>query len=183
MTIRPVFGIGLACAVITAISAPALAGERLLSEMRIGALTSVEKDRESGGFVQGMLLADPFGHDSAEGWSRLALPRLHVGTDIATGDGVNQIYAGFSWTADLGERLFLEAGFGGALHDGRLSQDGTPGPKLGCRALFHEYLAAGLDLDSNWRIVANIGHSSHADLCDGPNNGLTRAGLLVGYKF
>jgi hypothetical protein len=31
--------------------------------------------------------------------------------------------------------------------------------------------------------MAQVAHSSHANLCDGPNGGMTRAGLLVGYKF
>ncbi|MGO6684000.1 acyloxyacyl hydrolase, partial [Rhizobium leguminosarum] len=26
-------------------------------------------------------------------------------------------------------------------------------------------------------------HSSHANLCDRPNDGMTRAGLQIGYKF
>jgi hypothetical protein len=32
-------------------------------------------------------------------------------------------------------------------------------------------------------LMAEIAHSSNANLCDGPNDGMTRAGLQVGYKF
>ncbi|CAN7515821.1 acyloxyacyl hydrolase [Pararhizobium sp. LjRoot238] len=33
------------------------------------------------------------------------------------------------------------------------------------------------------QILATADHSSHADLCDGPNDGLSHAGLAIGYKF
>ena len=76
----------------------------------------------------------------------------------------------------------MEAGIGGSLNDGKLEEDGMPGPKLGSALLFHEYAALGLNLDRNWRVIANIEHSSNANLAD-PNDGLSRAGVLVGYKF
>lgn len=183
MTLRTFSGFCFASAIILTTTVPALAQDGLIDEVRLGALGSIEKDAEDGAFVHGMVFADPFGHDTAQGWEKLALPRLHLGGEVSTRGEANQIYAGFSWTADLTDRMFLEAGFGGAIHDGTLDEDGTPGPKLGCRALFHEYVAAGFNLDSHWRVVANVGHSSHANLCDGPNNGLSRAGVQIGYKF
>ncbi len=156
----------------------------IFDEVRFGAVRSIElhDNEEDGAFVTGMVLLDPFGRGEASGWQSIALPRIHVGGDISTAGETNQIYTGLSWTADLGDVFFLEAGIGGTLHDGKLDEDGTPGPKLGSRALFHEYAALGVNIDANWRIMAEVEHSSNANFAD-PNDGLSRAGVLIGYKF
>jgi hypothetical protein len=90
--------------------------------------------------------------------------------------------SGGTWTVNFNEKIFAEAGFGGVWHTGELDQN-DDGPALGCRLLFHEYLGAGYNITQHWNVVAQVAHSSHANLCDGPNNGMTRAGLQVGYKF
>ncbi|MCJ8518189.1 hypothetical protein ABID21_000915 [Pseudorhizobium tarimense] len=160
---------------------------RIFDEARFGVLTSIDHsgaNKEDGYFITGMLLFDPWGYTEAQGFDRLLRPRIHVGGTVATEDEANQIYAGFSWTANVTDRFFLELGFGGTLHDGDLDvSDGGDGPELGCRALFHEYVAAGLNVTEKWSVIAHLEHSSHANLCDGPNNGLSRGGLMVGYKF
>ena len=38
-------------------------------------------------------------------------------------------------------------------------------------------------MTAKYDLMAQIAHSSHANLCDGPNDGMKRAGLQVGYKF
>lgn len=153
-----------------------------IDEARFGSLMSVED--EDGAFVTGVLFFDPWGHNDVRGVEKLARPRIHVGGALSTAGEVNQIYAGFSWTANVTERFFLEVGIGGTLHDGDLNNsDGGDGPTLGCRALFHEYAAAGYNVTDNWSVIAQVEHSSHAELCNGSNNGLSRAGLLVSYRF
>lgn len=163
----------------TAATAPAF------DEARLGVLTSIdEANEDDGAFVTGVLFFDPWGHSQAQGLDKLMRPRIHLGGTVATDDEPNQVFAGLSWTADLNERFFLELGLGGTLHDGDLdSSDGGDGPMLGCRALFREYVAAGFRLTENWNVVAQMEHSSHAKLCDGPNEGLSRAGVMVGYRF
>nr|CAD6414546.1 acyloxyacyl hydrolase [Rhizobium sp. Q54] len=172
----------LAAPVVAIDAAPPEQPGSIFNEARFGSLVSIED--EDGAFVTGLVLFDPWGHEQAQGWDKLLRPRLHVGATISTADEANQVYAGFSWTANVTDRFFLELGFGGTLHDGDLDpSDGGDSPKLGCRALFHEYAAAGYNVTESWSIIAQIEHSSHAELCDGPNNGLSRAGILVGYKF
>lgn len=178
-------GLSLLCLMLGA--SPCLAGADhplAFDELRFGASASIERadNREEGVFLRGMVLFDPLGQASSDGWRRAMTPRFHIGADLPTAGATSQIYAGFSWTLDLTEIVFVEAGFGGALHDGKLSEDGTPGPKLGSAVLFHEYAAIGVNLAPNWRIIADIAHSSNANLAD-PNDGLSRAGLLIGYKF
>lgn len=169
------------------VTRPAHAEESIFDEMRFGATVPVAegRHRESGLFPSFTVFFDPFGADSANGLAEKILrPRIHAGASIATSsDGVNQIYGGFTWNADLTERFFVELGAGATVHDGNLDADGSNGPRLGCRLLFREYAAAGYRFDANWSLSATIEHNSHANLCDGPNGGLTRAGLMLGYAF
>lgn len=163
-----------------------LAQEPIFDEARFGTLVSIDKtytNDEKGAFINGMVFFDPWDHDNTPGWRKLIRPRIHVGGDISTAGEANQIYAGFSWTANLTDRFFLEAGFGGSLNDAKRKPDGGRGPFVGCNTLFHEYVAAGVNLDNNWRIIAMAEHSSHANLCGSTNNGLSRGGVMLGYKF
>jgi hypothetical protein len=164
---------------------PAHAGEQIFDELRFGASASVQGggEREDGLFPEATVFFDPFGQDAATGWKQqLARPRINLGTSIGTSGEATQVFAGLSWTANFNEKVFAEAGFGGVWHNGEL-EGNTDGPNLGCRFLFHEYLGAGYRFDQHWNVIAQIAHSSHANLCDGPNNGMTRAGIQVGYKF
>ncbi|MBP1886598.1 acyloxyacyl hydrolase [Sinorhizobium mexicanum] len=173
---------------LVASAAPAVSGETVFDEMRFGATTSIGdgENRESGGFPSATVFFDPFGAESATSLVEKVLrPRIHAGASIATtSSGVDQVYGGFSWSVDLTQRLFVELGIGGTVHDGNLSDgDDSDGPKLGCRLLFREYAAAGYRFDDHWNLSATIEHSSNANLCDGPNDGLTRGGLTLGYRF
>jgi hypothetical protein len=161
------------------------AGEQIFDELRFGASASVQSghSREDGVFPEITALFDPFSHDTAVGWQQQLLhPRVHLGTSIGTSGEATQFFTGFTWTVDFNEKLFAEAGFGGVIHTGNLEGD-HDGPELGCRVLFHEYAGAGYRFTPHWNMMAQIAHSSHANLCDGPNDGMTRAGLQIGYKF
>ncbi|MBP2238510.1 hypothetical protein J2Z31_005047 [Sinorhizobium kostiense] len=163
------------------------AQDPVFDEVRFGATLPVAEGmhQESGAFPSLTVFFDPLGANSASTLTdKILRPRIHAGTSVATSsNGVNQIYGGFSWDADLTERFFVELGVGATLHDGELDGDGSDGPRLGCRVLFREYAAAGYRFDANWNLSATIEHNSHANLCDGPNGGLTRAGLMLGYQF
>ncbi|WP_331374420.1 acyloxyacyl hydrolase [Sinorhizobium chiapasense] len=172
---------------LAAHASQAKAAEGIFDEIRFGATTSIGDgdNHESGVFPSFTIFFDPLGADSATGIAEKILrPRIHAGASIATSSsGVNEVYGGFSWDADLTERLFVELGVGATVHDGDLNDDGTSGPKLGCRLLFREYAAAGYRFDDHWNLSATLEHASNADVCNGPNDGLTRAGLMLGYKF
>jgi hypothetical protein len=164
-------------------SAPA--ATKIFDELRFGASASIQNghDHENGVFPDVEVLFNPFGYNPTADWKdQLTHPRIHVGTSIGTGGSASQLYGGLSWTMTYSNNIFTEAGFGGVVHNGNL-RDENDGPKLGCHLLFHEYIGAGYNFDSHWSLMAQVAHSSHANLCDGPNAGMTRAGLLVGYKF
>ncbi len=161
------------------------ADEKIFDELRFGASASIQDghSHEEGVFPEVTVFFDPFGQDTATDWKQtLARPRLNLGTSIGTSGEATQIFGGLAWTVNFNEKLFAEAGFGGVWHNGDL-KNSVDGPNLGCRFLFHEYLGVGYRLDAHWNLMAQVAHSSHANLCDGPNNGMTRAGVQVGYKF
>ncbi|MEI3851774.1 MULTISPECIES: acyloxyacyl hydrolase [Ensifer] len=169
------------------IAAPAFAAEGVFDEMRFGVTTSIASGdkQEDGVFPSFTVYFDPFDADGATDLGeKLLRPRVYTGAAVATSsNGVNQAYGGLSWTFDMTRRFFVEFGAGGTVHDGDLDDPNGSGPQLGCRFLFREYAVAGVRLDEHWNVSASVEHASHANLCDGPNNGLTRAGLALGYKF
>ena len=103
-------------------------------------------------------------------------PRPHLGSTVSFSGQTSSVYAGLTWDLPLGESFFLEASFGGAVHDGNLSQ-------YGCRANFHETASLGINLNENWRLVGTVDHMSNGGLCGNDNRGLTNAGLRLGFKF
>ncbi|MDL2405709.1 acyloxyacyl hydrolase [Rhizobium calliandrae] len=160
---------------------------KIFDELRFGASGSIQTghDHEAGVFPEFEVLFNPFGYNATDGWKdQLLRPRIHLGTSIGTSrSAATQVFTGLSWTLTHNNGIFTEAGFGGVVHTGNLDDWTGRGPMLGCRVLFHEYAGVGYNFDEHWSLMAQVAHSSHANLCDGPNAGMTRAGLLVGYKF
>lgn len=191
MSIRRVaLGFALAAAML---APPAVAQEfapsgdglfGIFDEARLGTVFSVQDNDEFGVIVSGQLFfksfVPPFENYFA---NTLLRPRVHVGGNLATADdGVSQVYAGLTWNFPVFNRFFLEASFGGTLHDGPLESPGD-GLDLGCHFMFRESIGVGVDLGQRWRVVASADHSSHANLCDGGNSGITHAGVYAGYRF
>nr|WP_245295107.1 acyloxyacyl hydrolase [Pararhizobium antarcticum] len=163
-----------------------MANDTVFDEVRFGTSASISNGNghESGLAPSLTVFFDPFSETQAKGWTESILePRLYLGASVGTGDAVSQVYSGVSFDFSVTEKFFLELGFGGTVHDGNLKDGRSSGPSLGCRLLFREYAAAGYRFDDNWQVLATVDHSSHANLCDGPNDGLTHAGLAIGYKF
>lgn len=176
-----------ACVFIGTMPATAAEGT-VFDELRFGVTTSIsnhDNGGEDGVFPAFTAYFDPFASASAVTLGqKLSRPRLHIGGEIGTEGSANTIYGGVNWTFDLNPKIFLDFGFGGLWHDGKLRNSaGETGAEFGCRVLFHEYAAIGYRFDNNWNISTQIEHASHANLCDGPNDGLTRVGLMVGYRF
>jgi len=158
---------------------------RLVDEIRFGVLAG---DLEPGGANDGRptinaeLLTPPLGgnHDSSV-VGHLLHPRLHLGGTVSMdANGVDQAYAGFTWTYNVGERLFLETSFGGATHDGATGSNNPD--SYGCALQFRESVSVGAELTHDVSIMATLDHMSNAGLCDG-NQGLTNAGVRLGYRW
>lgn len=111
------------------------------------------------------------------------VPRLHVGATINTDDSPSHGYAGFTWTVDVTDWMFVEASFGGGVHNGDTGSSAPPGESaLGCSVLFRESASLGFRIDENWSVMGTIEHLSNAGLCDA-NRGITEAGARLGYRF
>jgi lipid A 3-O-deacylase len=162
-------------------SLPAAAGD-LFDEVRFGASASLDSSRsQDHGFIgSAEVYLAPFSSSTSGVAKVLFEPRIQVG--ISGGPGAtDQIYTGLNWHLPITDTLFAEFGAGGTVHNGNL--DGGAGPRLGCRLLFREHAALGVKVTENVNVLATVDHSSNANLCDGPNDGLTHAGLALGVKF
>lgn len=183
----PPIGLALLSAVLF-LSHPigqARATETIFDEFRFGVSGSVSGNSdESGIFPSATIFFDPLSSGEPVDWQQSLLePRLYLGASVGTGSGVDQLYGGLSWSVDLTDRFFVELGLGATVHNGDLDGGAADGPDLGCRFLFREQVALGYRVSDHWQVLATADHASHADLCDGPNDGLSRAGLSLGYKF
>lgn len=159
----------------------ASAGE-LPGEIRLGASGLLDNDssKDKGIIGSAEVYISPF-ESSQTGLAEVLLePRIQVGISGGA-SATDQVYAGLNWHLPIGDSFFAEVGFGGTIHNGNL--DDGDGPLLGCRLLFRENIALGVKVTDNVSLIATADHSSNANLCDGPNDGITHVGLAVGVKF
>jgi len=166
---------------------PANAGERaglfhgFIDETRLGGFAhDLESNRDEDGVdINGEILLHRLGVRSADPLDFLLTPRPHLGVSINTSDDTNVAYAGLTWDFWFNDAVFVEASFGGAVHDGPTDDSNS---SFGCTANFRESAALGVALSDHWRILATVSHMSNAGLCD-QNQGLTSAGVQVGYRW
>lgn len=117
-------------------------------------------------------------------WNWLGAIRPHVGGTFNFGGLESQVYGGLSWTHHFGGGpVFIEASFGGAVHNGALTGATLPARNLGCQALFRESGSIGVDISEQASIMLTVEHSSHAGLCGAENKGITNLGVRAGWKF
>lgn len=156
----------------------------IINEFRFGILAA---DLEEGGgsddavALNAEVLTAPLGYSANETILDVFLhPRLHLGANVnLERDGVNQLYAGVTWDFYLTEKLFLEASFGGALHDGETDDNSD---SYGCVLNFRESASVGFALSENLSLMVGVDHMSNGGLCD-QNQGLTNVGVRVGYRW
>lgn len=162
----------------------AAAAWRIIDEARLGIFAHDVASPEGGTVdVNGELLSSRFPLIApASAWYFLA-PRVSIGTTLNTGGKTSAAYAGLAWTADIFDHAFVEASFGGAIHDGDTGRNVAHGRSgLGCSPLFRESLSAGYRIDAHWSVMATVEHMSNANLCV-QNRGLTNYGVRIGYSF
>lgn len=57
---------------------------------------------ESGIFPSATIFFDPLSSGAAVTWQQSVLePRIYLGASVGTGDGVDQVYGGLAWTANV----------------------------------------------------------------------------------
>lgn len=154
----------------------------IFSEVRLGAQAHDPWSPEKGSVdITGTILfVKPFKIDPRWDW---IVPRPHIGGAVNTNSDTSHVNFGLTWNYDITSRLFLEASFGGAFHNGKTGNV-VPADRsaLGCSPLFRESAGIGFRIDQNWSIIASVEHLSNAGLCK-QNRGLTNVGAQVGYRF
>ncbi len=154
-----------------------------VSELRVGASVQDPWGPEAGSanITGEILFAKPF--TTADLFTSYFVPRPHLGGSLNTRGDTSFAYAGLTWTIDVTPRFFVEASFGGAVHNGKTG-DVVPVDRaaLGCSPLFRESGSIGYRLSANWSVIATVEHLSNAGAC-GQNRGLTNIGARLGYTF
>ena len=157
-----------------------------ISEIRLGAFAANLDEGESEDaetLINAEILFGRLGRaDYADPiWDVLLRPRPHIGTSISVDEGgTNQVYAGLTWEVRLTDWAFVEASFGGTLHDG--PTDGNDPDSYGCALLFRESASLGFDIAERTRLLFTVDHMANAGLCV-QNQGLTNAGVRLSYRW
>ena len=120
----------------------------------------------------------------ADFWRLMGNPRPHVGATVNFGGLESMVYAGLTWRVPVFDTpVFIEGGFGGAIHNGALTGAVPPARDLGCPFAFHEQVSLGYAFTQNLSAMLTLEHASHAGLCGTINRGLTNLGVRVGWTF
>jgi lipid A 3-O-deacylase len=197
MRVRPTLGSGLLLALLTGAATaadvsgpshyvPPMQPMSFVSELRIGASAQDPWSPEKGSanITGEVLFAKPF--TTADLFTSYFVPRPHLGGSLNAQGDTSFAFAGLSWTVDITPRVFVEASFGGALHNGNTQSNPALIPAdrsaLGCSPLFRESGSIGYRLSRNWSVMATIEHLSNAGGCM-QNRGLTNVGARLGYTF
>lgn len=182
MFVKNLIAAASAAIAILALSAPAVADESVISEVRIGIydhnsnLTGSRHETNAPDINLEVLFHSP-------SWLQwMAKPRVNVGANINTSDGTSSLYSGLVWNFDITDAFFIEGGFGGAIHNGETNRETASKLNLGCRVLFHENGSLGFRLNEHSSVMLTVDHISNATLCDS-NPGLTNVGVRYGYTF
>ena len=165
-----------------AFSLPALAGDGIIDEARIGIydhnsnLAATRHETNNPDINAELLFKSP-------AWLQwMAKPRINLGANINTGNGTSIAYTGLVWDYNFTDAFFIEGGFGGAIHNGETSRQTASKLNMGCRVMFHENISLGYRVTNNSSVMLTVDHMSNASLCSS-NPGLTDVGIRHGYTF
>lgn len=153
---------------------------RHLMDLRLGAYVHDPLSPEKGGAnVNAEAVFSVFA--PSDGLYGILIPRVHIGATLSFAGKTSFAYAGFTWTLPLNEAFFLEAAFGGTIHNGL--KNGAEGRNaMGCQWSFHESVSLGYRVTREWSVLGTLEHVSNAGLCT-QNRGLTNFGLRLSRAF
>jgi lipid A 3-O-deacylase len=119
---------------------------------------------------------------SAGWWQTIGAPRPHVGTTLNFAGATSVVYTGATYLWGIGERGFVAAALGLALHDGPLHKDDERCDEksdcgFGIRVLPRIGLEGGVRLGDRWAASLFYDHLSHAGLLASENEGIDHMGL------
>ena len=180
----------LACS--AGLAAPVLAQDFSISEVRGGVFAhSADEPGALFGVINTSRIQDInvemlFDVPSLTEWVSWGVVRPHLGATVNFGGLESMVYGGVSWTVPVMDSpVFVEASFGGAVHNGGTGPYGTataPARDLGCAILFRDSASIGVRISENASVMATVEHASNANLCQS-NRGLTNLGIRFGWTF
>jgi len=106
----------------------------------------------------------------------------NLGASVNTQGDTSKVYGGILWELEMESGIFLDLGFGIAVHDGELKTAGEGKKALGSRILFRIPIEFGWAMNEHYRISFLFAHVSNADLAK-PNEGLDTFGVRFAYRF
>ena len=155
----------------------------LTNEVRGGVLYHDLMHRESGVDINAEILLRWVAVDfTIPGLGTKGMLRPHFGGNLNLSGDTSMVYAGYSLTLDLTDWMFIEGSFGGMAHNGDTSKTTSNSLALGCNLMFRESASLGFRINERVNVSAMIEHSSNNGYCSS-NNGLTNAGVRLGYAF
>jgi hypothetical protein len=152
----------------------------IISEIRFGADTHGIGGREEGMIsLSGAALFQKVSLGAS--LDSFLSPRPHVGISAST--KTSAAYAGFTWTYNVSDPIFIELEFGGAVNNSPGAGSDIEGRiGMGCTLSFREGMNIGYRITPSVSIMLTGEHMSNADICDN-KSGLTNAGVRIGYSF
>lgn len=174
----------------------ATAGSGTINEVKVGALAhdiATGSQREHGIDINGEILFQPVDilstNSGAEWLSWILDPRPVIGLSVNSSGYTDQLYIGANWHADLASVIavspgtpYIEFTFGGAVHDGRLSDTSRRYAALGSRLLFHLSTEIGIEFGSRYTLGLYFEHASNGGMARF-NRSLNDAGVRLGYRL
>jgi lipid A 3-O-deacylase len=161
---------------------------RIVDEFKLGVLAHdvplFGHHRESGEDVNAEIL---FASPSI--FHYILSPRPHFGVDANGSGNTSNYYAGLTWGGvfyrpgwSRGDGFFGYFSEGGSVNDGKLVSTNPNRKSLGSHLAFKEGLDLGYQFNDVVSIAAYLDHISNAGIAS-RNEGLTSAGVRMGYKF
>ncbi|WP_346892428.1 acyloxyacyl hydrolase [uncultured Roseibium sp.] len=155
----------------------------LTNEIRGGVLFHDLMSRENGVDINAEVLFRWAALDfTIPGLGTNGMLRPHIGGNLNVSGDTSMVYAGYTLTLDLTDWMYIEGSFGGMAHNGNTSKTTSNSLALGCNVMFRESGSLGFRINERVNVSAMIEHSSNNGYCSS-NNGLTNAGVRLGYAF
>jgi lipid A 3-O-deacylase len=172
---------GIFCADIA--HCESLRSEALINEVRVGIMahdvaTRSTKHEDGSDFNGEFYFRSP----AVKLLRLLGSPRPSIGFSVNNNNGTSQLYSAINWGMEFTDRLFVNVGLGGTVHNGALQSTDPDRQRLGSRTLFRFAIAAGFNINKKMNVSAMFDHASNGRLAY-PNNALEKFGVQFGFTY
>jgi lipid A 3-O-deacylase len=180
---RSVLAAVSAALLLIASAADAFAGDGLIYQLSVGALSHDVPDLWSGFRAEKESLDVNIEAQLSPSMQLFfGTLRPAIGGSINTAGQTSMGYVDARWTYEAASGVFIGLGIGAAIHDGNLDLSDLNRKALGSRVLFHFPLEIGYRFDAHQSVSAYFEHMSNG-YTQHYNEGMDRLGVRYGYRF